>query len=84
MPREVGRAIGRRGDFLQRFLKPGRGGAFGQQQVGVPFDDRQDVIEIVRHTGGQLANGFHFLRLPQLEFELLGGGDVCLHANEVR
>ncbi len=84
MPREVRRAIGRRGDFLQRFLKAGRGGAFGQQQVGVPFDDRQDVIEIVRHTGGQLANGFHFLRLPELRFQVAAVRDVLHAAFEVK
>ena len=28
-------------------------------------DDGQKVVEVVRYAAGQLADGFHFLRLPQ-------------------
>ena len=30
------------------------------------MNDGQDVVEIVRHAAGQLADGLHFLRLAQL------------------
>jgi len=29
-------------------------------------DDGEDVVEIVRHTAGKLADGLHFLRLAEL------------------
>ena len=38
----------------------------GQLQAEVPLDNRQDVVEIVRHAGGELADGLHLLRLAQL------------------
>ena len=63
LTRQVGRAIGRRGNFLQRFLQLRQDAAFGQQQVRVPFDDRKNIVEIVRDAGGKLADRFHFLGL---------------------
>jgi hypothetical protein len=36
------------------------------QQRGMAEDDREDVVEIMRHAAGQLADGLHFLRLAQL------------------
>src|SRR5689334_935109 len=37
---------------------------------------RQNIIKIVSDATGELADGFHFLCLPQLRFELLALGDV--------
>ncbi len=34
--------------------------------VEVPDDDRQKVVEVMRHPAGELADGFHFLRLGEL------------------
>jgi hypothetical protein len=34
--------------------------------VEVSDDDRQQVVEVMRHSAGELADGFHFLRLGEL------------------
>jgi hypothetical protein len=46
------------------------------EKVEIPADDHQEVIEVGRDAAGQLANGFHFLRLPQRVFELPALGDL--------
>ena len=51
--------------------------AAGLQQVGLHLNDPQNVVEIVRHPAGQLANGIHLLRLPKLFFQTLAFGDVA-------
>ena len=33
------------------------------------MDDGQNIVEIMSHAAGQLADGLHLLRLPQLLFE---------------
>ena len=33
------------------------------------MNDGEDVVEIMRHTAAELADGFHFLRLAQLFFQ---------------
>ena len=43
--------------------------AAGQHQVAITSDDRQQIIEVVRHTAGQAAHRLHFLRLPDLLFQ---------------
>ena len=42
-------------------------------------DDGEDVVEVVRDAAGELADGLHLLRLPQL---LLGGDLVGEVADE--
>ena len=37
-----------------------------ERQLAVANDDVQQIIEIVRDPAGELADGFHLLRLPQL------------------
>ena len=37
-----------------------------REQRGVAVNDGENVVEIVRHAAGELADGFHFLRLAQL------------------
>ena len=54
----------------------GRGPACAQQQAGMALDDGQDVVEIVGHAGGQLADRLHLLGLAQLGFEVEALGDV--------
>jgi len=34
------------------------------------LNDREHVIEVMRNTGGELADGFHLLRLTQLRSKL--------------
>ena len=41
------------------------------EQLGLAEDDGEDIFEIVSGARSQAANGFHFLRLPQLFLRLL-------------
>ena len=41
------------------------------QQLDVPEDHGEDVIEVVRDPAGQLAHRFHLLRLKQCFARLL-------------
>ena len=56
--------------------KASSGRARERQQRRVPLDDGQDVVEIVRHAAGQLADRFHLLRLPQLCLQALPLGHI--------
>ena len=38
-------------------------------QGNIAQDHRQQVVEVVGHSAGQLTNGFHLLRLPELRFQ---------------
>ena len=48
----------------------------GDQQFAVPVDQRQQVVEVVRHAAGELPDRLHLLRLPQLRPELVPLGDI--------
>ena len=48
------------------------------------IQDREDVIQIVGHARGEMANGFHLLRLAQLGLELLLIRDILHDGEEVR
>ena len=36
---------------------------FGNAEIA--YNDREKIVEVVRNATGQLANGFHLLRLPK-------------------
>ena len=42
-----------------------------QNDFDLAVDDGQQIIEIVRHSSGELSYGLHFLRLDELVFEVL-------------
>ena len=46
------------------------------RQLRVALDDRQQVVEIVRHARRQPPHRFHLLRLPQLRLQTQPVGDV--------
>jgi len=61
---------------LDRFVDlPQRIGGLGierrvqQAKAGMTLDNGEDIAKIVRHPGGQMTDGLHFLRLAQLRFE---------------
>ena len=72
----------RRGPFARLANGPRRGPGHGtqllvgQQQFTVAVDQRQQVVEVVRHATGELSDRLHLLRLPQLVFEVAPLGDV--------
>ena len=90
LTRELGGAVDRVGDradvalaALLRQVRP-------LEQVGGGLDDGQQVVEVVRHATGELADGLHLLGLPQgllsgskLRFPCLGKCQVPAHGDEV-
>src|SRR3546814_2168270 len=71
-PRQVGGAVGaveRVGEVALRLF--GRIGKPALRQLEPADDDRQHIVEIMRDAAGQLADGFHLLRLAQLRLRLL-------------
>jgi len=54
-------------DRVADFLRQVR---FGQEQTGVPLDDREHVVEIMRDARCELSDRFHLLRLPQLRLKV--------------
>ena len=50
-----------------------------QQKVTVAVDRRQQVVEVMRHAAGELADGLHFLGLDELRLKRLELGRVGEH-----
>ena len=67
-----------RSNLLVVLAEPVRG------HFGVAQDHCQQVIEVVRHTARQLADGFHLLGLAELIFRLLAIGDVFTNPKNCR
>ena len=53
-------------------------------QADVPLDHGEDVVEIVGHAGGQLADGLHLLGLAKLALQQSPLGDVLGQQQHVR
>ncbi len=55
-------------------------------QVEVGLDDLQDVVEVVRHAAGELADRLHLLALPKRRVvaQLLGHVDAAHHGAAAR
>ena len=81
--RQLGTAQRRLGgaldEFLRRFRQPGQ----LAEEIEIAQDDGEEVVEVMRHAAGQLADRLHLLRLLQLCreaqpfcFGLLLQGDV--------
>ena len=47
-----------------------------QQEFAIADDDGEQVVEVMRHAAGQLADCLHLLRLGELGFQRLLFGDV--------
>ena len=77
LARERGGAVGGAADLLevaaqQRVAVAGA----GEREVGVAADRGEQVVEVVRDAAGELADGLHLLRLPELVLEPVPRGDV--------
>src|SRR5439155_1318731 len=87
--RQRGRTLARAPNLVEiGVLRARRIQALGQQ-LAVAVDDRQQVVEVVRHSAGQLTDGLHFLGLTVLLFHrierVLGGpllADVAKDSGE--
>ena len=73
---QLGRAPGR-GLQIRELRPEGRGQLRVElEQLQVERHRREDVVEIVRHTAGELADDFHLLRLPHLFLQGAARRDV--------
>jgi len=79
LPGQAGRPGGGLADLVCRFLLQWAELCPGQQR-GMALDDGQNIIEIVRNSAGELAYGFHLLRLSKLLFQTALRGNVAEQA----
>ena len=59
------------------------GGQLVRDEVGMADDDRQQVVEVVRHAAGQSAEGLHTSLHLYFALEGVALGDVAQHAQQV-
>ena len=79
LPGQPGGAFGGLNDLFGRFS--GRFTKIGcRQQRGMPLNDGENVVEIMRDTARELADGLHLLRLAQLFLQLPLGCDIAKQA----
>jgi hypothetical protein len=69
-----------RHDLVEAAAMGGLGGAALEPELSVADDRREQVVEVVGHAPGELADRFHALRLAQLLLELALLGDVAQDA----
>ena len=47
-----------------------------QQQRGMPLHNGEDVVEVMRNSGGKLADRFHLLGTAELHFQVQTFGNI--------
>ena len=67
--RECGRPLRRLMDLLDVVAATVMLGKVRQQEIGVPADRGEDVVEVVRHAARQLPDRLHLLGLPELALQ---------------
>ncbi len=71
--RELGGSIRRLDDLLEIFAHAVPRRRSQQGELGVPGDDREEIVEVVRHAAGQRPDGLELLRLAELGLAFLEG-----------
>ncbi len=71
LPYEGGAPLDGNRDGFKPLLDLGRVGFVALHQGGVPENDPENVIKIVRYPAGQGSDAFHLLRLPELLLQFL-------------
>ena len=66
LAREIGGALGGGANLAEALDRVGRQVRRLAGQLGLQQDHRENVVEIVRDAAGELADGVHLLRLPEL------------------
>ena len=79
LPRQGLRSPCRLDDLRERVTTGGGRGRIVGQHLGVTADDRQQVVEVVRHATGQPPKRLHLLRLVKTCFGLLAFLDFPDH-----
>jgi hypothetical protein len=77
LPGEVGGAMAGAADLAQQLAVGIAGIEAVEGHLAESDDGGQQVVEVVRDAAGQLSDGFHLLRLPELLLEPLQLGDVA-------
>ena len=83
LARQAGSAFGGLPDILEGL------GDFRRQvgplffEVGLHQNRGEEIVEVMGHAAGQLADGFEFLRLPDLIFKTFALGDILQRAHHV-
>src|ERR1700733_4385693 len=70
-------------NFVDRFAKRLVTGRILLESFGIADDDAEEIIEVVRHTAGEPANGFELMRKDELLLELPALGDVAIHDDKL-
>ena len=73
--------------FLKDFIRLGQLGrrkSVTQQQLSVPNDRRQRIVQFVRDVGHQLAHRRHFFRLQKLRLNLALSGHIAVKLSASR
>ena len=68
---QIGRAVGILADLIEIGIVGVTLVVAQHQQVAMAADRGQQVVEIMRDTTGQLADGLHLLALHELRFQRL-------------
>ena len=71
-PRQIGAAQRRVERIADQFRRSRRRRSIRvAQQIEIADDDAEQIVEIVRHAAGEIADRLHLLRLAQLRLGLL-------------
>ena len=81
---QVGRLVGLVHDGLKLLRHRGWQVTLAHRQLGIENDGREQIAEIVRNTGGQLADSGQLFLASQLLLHLLALGDVTGHDDGIR
>jgi hypothetical protein len=75
-PRQVGAAHDRGQRFAHQLLHLRHSLRQQPHQLEIAEDDAEQVVEIMRHAAGEVADGLHLLRLHQPRLDALAGDDL--------
>ena len=78
LPRQRRGPLGCFADLLDVAAFGITGRQLAQQELRVPENRCEEVVEVVGNTAGELPHRFHLLRLPELLFEMSLCGDIPL------
>ena len=77
-------SFGGGGDLLERLLGIATFHHAAQDHVRVPLNHSKDIVKVMGHASGQLADGFHLLGLSQLLLQSFAIGNLADKPGEHR
>jgi hypothetical protein len=70
-------------DLCHAALRPGGLSRFIRQELSPAINNRQKIVEVVCNSSGHASQGFHFLRLAKLAFEILSVKELRDHGSQL-